>query len=61
MTSTEYRATLAKLKLNQREAAEKLHVSLRTSTGYANGEPIPERVAAHLALLVSALEKETRS
>ena len=34
------------------EAAEFLDISLRTSHGYANGDPIPEAIAKLLRLMV---------
>lgn len=52
MTSKEYRGVLVKLDLTQGEAAEFLNVSIRTSNGYANGEPIPEATAKLLRLMV---------
>lgn len=51
MGRTQYRATIERLGLSQAAAAELLGISLRTSHGYANGEPIPEMVAALLRLL----------
>ncbi len=44
MTSAQYRAAIAALGLTQAGAAELLDISLRTSHGYANGEPIPRAV-----------------
>ena len=51
MTKTQYRAALESLGLTQAEAAEFLGVSLRTSWGYANGEPIPEGYAKLFRLM----------
>ena len=45
MTANQYRNALDKLGLTQAGAAEFLGVSIRTSHGYANGEPIPEGYA----------------
>ncbi len=44
MTPAQYRAAIAALGLTQAGAAEFLGISLRTSHGYANGEPIPVAV-----------------
>jgi hypothetical protein len=52
MTSDQYRTALEKLGLSQGAAAKFLGVSLRTSWGYANGEPIPEGYAMLLRLMV---------
>lgn len=46
-----YRKALDKLGLTQAGAAEFLGVSIRTSHGYANGEPIPEGYAKLLRLM----------
>lgn len=52
MTANQYRSVLDKLGLTQAGAAEFLGVSIRTSHGYANGEPIPEGYAKLLRLMV---------
>ena len=52
MTANQYRSVLDKLGLTQAGAAEFLGVSIRTSHGYANGEPIPDRYAKLLRLMV---------
>ena len=52
MTAKQYRAVLAKLGLTQAGAAELLGVSIRTSHGYANGDPIPEGYAKLLRLMI---------
>jgi transcriptional regulator with XRE-family HTH domain len=52
MTANQYRAALAKLNLTQAAAAEFLGISIRTSHGYANGEPIPEGYAKLLRLVI---------
>ena len=48
MTKEEYRAALVSLGLSQGGVAKWLDVSIRTSHGYANGEPIPGPVARAL-------------
>lgn len=52
MTDKQYRNAIDKLGLTQAGAAEFLGVSIRTSHGYANGEPIPEGYAKLLRLMV---------
>lgn len=52
LTANQYRAVLDKLGLTQAGAAEFLGVSIRTSHGYSNGEPIPEGYAKLLRLMV---------
>lgn len=52
MTATQYRSAIAALGLSQVRAAKFLGVSIRTSWGYANGEPIPESTAILLRLMV---------
>lgn len=52
MTASQYRAALARLALTQGEAAIFLGISIRSSHGYANGEPIPEAIAKLLRLMV---------
>jgi predicted GIY-YIG superfamily endonuclease len=52
MTSEQYCKAIAKLDLNQSDAARFLGVSVRTSHGYANGSPIPEATAKLLRLMV---------
>lgn len=53
MSKTQYRATTERLGLSQAAAAKLLGVSLRTSHGYANGEPIPDMVSTLLRLLAA--------
>ena len=48
MTLSQYRAALAALGLTQAGAAELMHISIRTSNGYANGWPIPFLVEFYL-------------
>lgn len=52
MTPNQYRAALQRLGLSQAEAAEFLGLSVRTSHGYANGEPIPKTVELVLKLML---------
>ena len=52
MTRNQYRAALDQLGLTQGSAAEWLGISIRSSHGYANGEPIPEPIAKLLRLCV---------
>lgn len=52
MTPNQYRTALDTLGLSQGDAAEFLDISLRTSHGYANGDPIPEAIAKLLRLMV---------
>lgn len=52
MTANQYSTALATLDLTQAEAAKFLGVSIRTSHGYANGNPIPEGYAKLLRLMV---------
>lgn len=52
MTPNQYRNHIAALGLSQQGAADFLGVSLRTSHGWANGDPIPEAVAKLLRLMV---------
>ena len=52
MTDKQYRNALDNLGLTQSGAAELLGVSIRTSHGYANGDPIPEGYAKLLRLMV---------
>jgi DNA-binding XRE family transcriptional regulator len=52
MTSTKYRAALAKLGMTQQEAADFLGVSVRTSHSYANDGLIPETTAKLLRLMI---------
>jgi hypothetical protein len=52
MTANQYRTALEKLGLSQGAAADFLEVSLRTSWGYANGEPIPGGYAKLLRYMV---------
>jgi DNA-binding XRE family transcriptional regulator len=54
MTANQYRTALERLGLSQGAAAKFLGVSLRTSWGYANGEPIPEGYAKLLRLMIEA-------
>ena len=48
MTLSQYRAALAALGLTQAGAAELMHISIRTSNGYANGWPRPFLVEFYL-------------
>lgn len=60
MTSRQYKRALATLRLSQREAADLLGVSHRTSAGYALGEhPIPKPVAQLLALHLKRFNSES--
>lgn len=59
MTANQYNAALAALDLTQAEAAKFLGISIRTSHGYANGNPIPEGYAKLLRLMVR-LELKTK-
>ena len=52
MTANQFNAALAALDLTQAEAAKFLGISIRTSHGYANGNPIPEGYAKLLRLMV---------
>lgn len=52
MTANQYRAALSRLGLSQAGAAEFLGISIRSSHGYANNEPIPEPIAKLLRLMV---------
>lgn len=52
MTPKQYREALERLGLSQGAAAEWLDISIRSSHGYANGEPIPEPIAKLLRLCV---------
>ncbi len=52
MTAKHYREALERLGLSQGSAAEWLGISIRSSHGYANGEPIPEPIAKLLRLCV---------
>lgn len=52
MTSSQYRMALHRLGLSQAGAAEFLGISIRSSHGYANDEPIPEPIAKLLRLMV---------
>jgi hypothetical protein len=52
MTKQQYRNALERLELTQGAAAEFLDVSIRTSNGYANGEPIPGAAAKLLRLML---------
>jgi hypothetical protein len=56
MTSAQYRRALEALGLTQESAAQFLGVSIRTSHGYANGQPIREGDALALQYRI-ALEK----
>lgn len=53
MTSDQYRKALAALGLTQDGAAELLGFSVRTSHGYANGQPLPILVSTVLRALVA--------
>lgn len=52
MTAAEYRAALAVLGMTQDAAAEFLDVSLRSSHGYANDQPVPLAIAKLLRLMI---------
>jgi len=52
VTKHQYRAALESLGLTQAGAAEFLGISVRSSHGYANGEPIREGDAKLLRLMV---------
>jgi len=52
MDAQEYRATLAMLGLSQGQIAKGLGYSLRSSNGYANGDPIPDAVALLLRMMI---------
>ena len=52
MTANQYRAALSALGLSQAGAADFLGIGIRTSHGYANGEPIPEPTAKLFRLMV---------
>lgn len=52
MTTDQYRAALERLGLSQGEAAKFLGISIRSSHGYANGEPIPRTVSHCLQMLL---------
>jgi transcriptional regulator with XRE-family HTH domain len=50
MTAAQLRATLARLKLPQRQLALRLHLSVTTVNAWARGRrPVPETVALLLA------------
>ncbi len=53
MTSTQYREAIARLGLSQGQAATFLGVSIRTSHGWANGDPIPKAVAMLLRTMIA--------
>lgn len=57
MNKFQYRRAMMALGLNQQTFADKLNVSIRSSNGYANGAPIPDRVITMIELL---LEKHAR-
>lgn len=52
MTPNQYRTALAALGLTQARAAEFFDISVRSSHGYANGEPIPEAIIKCLNLML---------
>lgn len=52
MTATQYRTALDRLGFTQAGAAEFLGISIRSSHGYANGEPIPQAIGKLLRLMV---------
>lgn len=53
MTPHQYRAALAAVGLNtQARAAEFFDISIRSSHGYANGDPIPEAIVKCLRLMI---------
>ena len=52
MSCNQYRDAISRLGLSQGAAAAFLGVSIRTSWGYANGEPIPVGYAKLLRLMI---------
>jgi hypothetical protein len=52
MTKHQYRSALHYLGFTQGQAANWLGISIRSSNGYANGEPIPEAISKLLRLMV---------
>jgi hypothetical protein len=52
MSDKQYRDAIKVLGLTQDGSAEFLGVSLRTSHGYANGQPVPDHVAKLLRLMI---------
>jgi len=52
MTAEQYRAALVRLAMDQGEAAAFLGVTVRTSHGYANGQPIPRSVELALQMML---------
>lgn len=61
MTPTQFRAALDRLSLTQGEAATLLGVSLRTTHGYANGEPIPRSISLCLQMLLQLGDKARKA
>lgn len=53
MTKDQYRKALEALGLTQETAAELLGYSVRSSHGYANGQPVPLLVSTVLRALVA--------
>lgn len=61
MTASDYRATLARLSLNQREAGELLGVTKKTSEAWAQGaRNIPQTVVLLLRLIEAVGLKKAR-
>jgi DNA-binding XRE family transcriptional regulator len=52
VTPDQYSAAIKRLGMTQGEAAKFLDISIRSSHGYANGEPIPEAITKLLRLMV---------
>ena len=52
MTKHQYRAALNFLGFTQGQAADWLGISIRSSNGYANGDPIPEAIAKLLKVMM---------
>jgi hypothetical protein len=53
MTQKQFRAALARLGVDQGEAAEILGCTIRTVNGYANGKEIPVVVERFLHLMIN--------
>ena len=60
MTPAQFRSALDRLGLTQAQAAELFDISLLTSHGYANGEPIPQTIAMLLQLNIPTLLRIAR-
>lgn len=52
VTPTQYRDAISRLGLSQVEAAHFLGLSVRTSHGYANDQPVPRAIALLLRLMI---------